>query len=191
MLSQAITTVIPLLAVVVCAAPRVLPSTTTASNIPTVTPNGTEYYLQAQPVGESPNQVVNNYLSSYHSGAGENNVTLVPQSEATKAFLNPDGGYQEFDLNTSYPWGFFMGGETTIRGTSLVSINVGSGDAGFEVPSTALGLFWNNTAFGGWLACNLTGKTTGSQLFWTNETAVEPETGPEGCERVRLAPKYL
>lgn len=199
MLSQTIVALISLL-IAVSAAPQsdappsTLPAstaTTTTTAAPTVTPIGVEYYLQAQPLSENPDDVVNNYLSSFHSGAGENNVTLVPRSEATDAFLNPDGGYQEFDLGVSYPYGFVMGVETAIKGASLVSIDAGAGDAGFSIPSAEEGLTWNDTAFGGWLACNITTQTTGLQLFWVNETGERKEKVPKACERVRLAPEYF
>lgn len=194
---------LPLLAAVTAApqgnaTPPTAPlSTTTTTATPSFTPVGVEYYLQAQPLNENLSDIVNNYVSAYHSGAGTNNVTLIAQSAATKAFLNPNGGYQEFDLGTSYPWGFAMGeelgvetgGETAIKGAYLVSIDVGVGDAGFSIPSTEVGLTWNSTAFGGWLACNTSGQTTGLQLFWLNRTEERRGKAPEGCERVRLAPE--
>lgn len=189
MLSQAIITILPLLAAVSAAPQGDATTTTTAAS--TVTPIGPEYYLHAQSFYEEPNHVVNYYVSSYHSGAGENNVTLVAQSVATKAFLDPDGGYQEFDLGTSYPYGFVMGGETAVKGASLVAIDAGAGDAGFSFPSTELGLTWNDTAFGGWLACFITNQTTGLQLFWVNKTEDRGERAPKGCESVRLTPDYF
>lgn len=176
MLSQAITVILPLLAAVSAA-----PTTTNSAN----------YYLQAQPLGKNPKTIPNNYLSSYHSGAGENIVTLVARSDATEAFLNPSGGYQEFNLGTTYPWGFVMGGETDITRASLVGINAGSGDSGFSIPSAEAGLVWNGTGFGGWLACDVEGQIPESQLYWRNETAVERRKVEAGCERVRLAPVYL
>ena len=200
MLSQAIIAILPLLAAVSAAPqsgappPVPAPSTTTTTAAPTITPIGVEYYLQAQPLNENPNDVVNNYVSAYHAGAGENNATLIAQSEATKGFLNPDGGFQEFDLGLSYPYGFVMEGlvrETVIKGAAFVGINAGAGDAGFSIPSSEVGLTWNNTAFGGWLACNITNQTSGLQLFWLNKTEERKERTPKGCESVRLAPEYF
>ncbi|CAF9933568.1 hypothetical protein IMSHALPRED_009396 [Imshaugia aleurites] len=197
MLSQSIIAFLPLLAAVSAAsqggAPPSTPppSTTTATAAPTITPIGVEYYLQAQPLDQHPAKVVDNYVSPYHSGAGENNVTLGAQSEAFKAFLDPDGGYQEFDLGLSYPNEFVMGGDIAIQGASLVAIDAGIGDAGFSIPSKEVGLTWNNTAFGGWLACNITKQTTGLQLLWLNKTEESKEKAPKGCESVRLAPVYL
>lgn len=189
MLFQAVIAVLPLLAAVSAAPQGGAPPPITPA--PTVTPTGVEYYLQAQPLSENPSYVVKNFVSSYHSGAGENNVTLVAHSEATKAFLNPDGGHQEFDLGASYPYGFVMGAETAIKGASLVAIDAGVGDAGFSIPSTEKGLTWNNTAFGGWLACNITTQTTGLQLFWRNKTEERKGKASKGCESVRLAPEYF
>ena len=197
MLSQFIIAFLPLLAAANAApqgsAPSSTPppSTTTATAAPTITPIGVEYYLQTQPLDEYPVNVIDNYVSPYHSGAGENNVTLVTQSEAIKAFLDPDGGYQEFDLGLSYPNEFVMGGDTAIQGASLVAIDAGIGDAGFSIPSKEVGLTWNNTAFGGWLACNITKQTTGLQLLWLNKTEERKGKAPKGCESVRLAPVYL
>ena len=192
MFPQAIIALLPFLAAV-NAAPQggAPPSTTTTATAPTLTPIGVEYYLQAQPLNADPNSVVNNYLSSYHSGAGENNATLIAQSGAITAFLNPDGGYQEFDVGLSYPYGLVMGGETAIKGASLVAIDIGVGDAGFSIPDATEGLVWNDTTFGGWLACNISQQTTGLQLFWANKTEETETKTPEGCESVRLAPEYF
>ena len=84
-----------------------------------------------------------------------------------------------------------MGVESDIKGASLVSIDAGAGDTGFSVPNDKEGLTWNNTAFGGGLACNVTTQTTGLQLFWAKETGERKETSPKTCERVRLAPEYF
>ena len=177
MLSQALTVVLPLLAAV--------------SAAPTASSTGASYYLQAQPLGKNPKAILDDYLSSYHSGAGENIVTLVARNDATKAFLNPSSGYQEFDLGTAYPWGFVMGGESDTAGASLVGIDAGSGDTGFSIPSAKAGLVWNGTGFGGWLACDVEGRTPESQLYWRNEKAVKGGKVEAACERVRLAPAYL
>lgn len=162
---------------------------------PTVTPISAENYLQAQPLTKNPNVVVNrtnSYLSAYHSGAGENNVTLVARSEATKTFLDPNGGYQEFDLGVGYPWGFVMLGKTTgIEAASLVGIDAGSGDEGFVMRAGGVGLRWSGRGFEGWLVCDVEGVTRGMQLFWVNGTGGGGEDVPAGCEGVRLRPVYL
>lgn len=84
-----------------------------------------------------------------------------------------------------------MGGEADIRGaflvTFLVAIDAGPGDAGFSIPSREQGLVWNDTAFGGWLACEVVDQTTGLQLFWVKKTALTPN----GCENVKLTPEYI
>lgn len=67
--------------------------------------------LSASNTTSKPNPVVGNHVS-YHFGAGENNASLVPSTEASKALLNPNGGYQKFDLSTAYPWNFVIGGMT-------------------------------------------------------------------------------
>lgn len=83
--------------------------------------------------------------------------------------------------------GVQTGGETGIKGAGLVNINVGSGDAGFLMRGGDEGLWWNGTGFGGWLACEIEGQTTGLQLFWRNGTVEVPG----GCEGVRLVPVSL
>ena len=179
MRSQAIIAGLPFLAL--AGAIPAPPSTTTTTAAPTVTPIGVEYYLNAQRLNivSYPNPF---YVSASHSGAGENNVTLNARSVASKGFLNPDGGYQEFALGYSYPYGFVMGGETDIKGAFLVAIDAGPGDAGFSIPSREQGVLWNNTAFGGWRACDITEQTTGLQLFWVKKPALTPN----GCEKVKL-----
>ena len=84
-----------------------------------------------------------------------------------------------------------MGGEKDILGASLVGIDAGSGDSGFSFPSPEVGLVWNGTGFGGWLACDVEGRTPESQLYWRNETAVKGGKVEAGCEKVRLAQVYL
>ena len=84
-----------------------------------------------------------------------------------------------------------MGGESDIKGASLVGIDAGSGDGGFSIPSAVAGLVWNGTGFGGWLACDVKGRIPEWQLYWRNETAVKGGKVQAGCERVRLAPVYL
>lgn len=196
MLSQAITAILPLL-VAVSASPRAaeLPTTATTHAAPNLTPIAAENYLQAQTIARDPNVIVNNsnnYLSTYHSGAGENNVTLVARSEATKTFLDPDREYQEFDLGTAYPWGFVMAGETPgIEGASLVRIDAGSGDKGFVMRGRGVGLWWSGKGFEGWLVCDIEGVTRGMQLFWVNGTGGGREGVPAGCEGVRLRPVYF
>ena len=118
------------------------PLLTAISAAPTVYPTGASYYLQVQPPGKNPKAIPSNYLSSYHAGTGENIVTLVARSDATKAFLNPSGGYQEFDLGTAYAWGFVMGGERDITGASLVGIDAGRGDGGFSIPNAERDWIW-------------------------------------------------
>lgn len=189
--SQAI--IIPLL--IVIAAVIASPDVSNLNASPDINPISAENYLQAQPRAKNPTIVVNktiSYLSTYHSNAGENNVTLVPRSEATKTFLDPYQRYQEFDLGTSYPWGFVMLGETgSIEGASLVGVDAGSGDKGFVMGKRGVGLVWSGRGFEGWLVCEIEGVTRGMQLFWINGTGEGGKNVPGDCEEVRLRPVYF
>ena len=57
-----------------------------------------------------------------------------------------------------------------------------------------VGLTWNITTFGYWLACSVAEQTNGLQLFWVEMTGGlerrEEKAPPEGCE-VRMASKYI
>lgn len=87
--------------------------------------------------------------------------------------------------------GVQTGGETAIKGAGLVNIDVGTGNAGFEMRSQGEGLWWNGTGFAGWLACEIQGQTTGLQLFWANGSEGGRGEVPGGCEGVRLVPVSL
>ena len=52
------------------------------------------------------------------SGAGTNDVTLESIDVASIGFLN--GTYQQFDYNTTFPWGLQMGGDNNYAGTCLL-----------------------------------------------------------------------
>jgi hypothetical protein len=48
-------------------------------------------------------------VSSYHTGAGENDATLSTDiSVASPGFYNATGWYQEFDLGTTFQWGLLL-----------------------------------------------------------------------------------
>lgn len=86
------------------AAPQVASTTTTVSS---TVPTSTESYLRTQVShGESPYK--NNLdVSAYHTGAGLNDAVLGPFNDGSaKGFLN--GTFQQFDLGTTFPWGFVM-----------------------------------------------------------------------------------
>jgi hypothetical protein len=47
------------------------------------------------------------FVCGYHTGAGLGDATLCPNSSnASPAFMN--GTYQQFDYNTTFPWGMYL-----------------------------------------------------------------------------------
>jgi hypothetical protein len=57
------------------------------------------------------------FLTTYHTGAGENDAVLEKKANAATAFyLN--GTTALADLGTSYVWGFEIGGDTNYAGKS-------------------------------------------------------------------------
>lgn len=65
--------------------------------------------------GSSNNKHNGLYVTAYHTGAGFNDAVLESENtNAGQAILN--GTNVQFDLGTSYPWGFEMGGDTNYAG---------------------------------------------------------------------------
>jgi hypothetical protein len=135
-----------------------------------------EYQLQTclKPGQNDKSQYNNLWLSSYHTGAGLNDVVFHKvQSGASKAFLNAtnvtsSSGTQYynqlFDLGNDFPWGLQMDQNTAFYAAwEPVRMNAGVGGSdvsvsGFFLNST--GLQWTtsvdapgsaNDAFGGWI----------------------------------------
>ena len=108
----------------------------------TVTPPA-QYYLKTCVKGTGNQDKEGLYVSGYHtglsshllpmllhhstqraargidikSGAGTNDVTLEGIDVASIGFLN--GTYQQFDYNTTFPWGLQMGDDDNYAGTCL------------------------------------------------------------------------
>ena len=78
----------------------------------------TEYYLKTCVVKGpedtgSPKDGL--YVSAYHTGAGLNDAILAANiSIASKGFLN--GTNQQFDFDTSFPWGMVLGVDVNYAG---------------------------------------------------------------------------
>ena len=51
-------------------------------------------------------------------GGGTNDVTLEGIANASIGFLN--GTYQQFDYDTTFPWGLLMGGDENYAGMLLL-----------------------------------------------------------------------
>lgn len=89
------------------AAPPPYPTTNSTSTNGTITPPP-RYYLRTQVKGyvAAPNDKDGLYVSSYHTGAGENDATLESIDVASAGYLN--GSNQQFDLGSEFPWGIGM-----------------------------------------------------------------------------------
>jgi hypothetical protein len=62
-----------------------------------------------------------------NTGAGTSDITLGSIDVASIGFLN--GSYQQFDYNSSFPWGLEMGGDSNYAGThSMLNIVLRQGD---------------------------------------------------------------
>ena len=82
------------------------PSTVNLTTNGTITPPS-KYHLQTRVKGYGNEDKNGLYVSGYHTGAGENDVTLEFIDDASVGFLNDT--YQQFDYGTDFPWGMFMG----------------------------------------------------------------------------------
>lgn len=161
------------------------PSTSNLTTNNTVTPPS-RYYLQTRVKGHGNEDKNGLYVSGYHTGAGENDVTLESIDGASIGFLN--GTSQQFDYGTNFPWGMVMVDYDFYASTYLpsvrcfqrrtmltrthslewdfVAINAGYGSTGFFFNETGLQYDQDTDGFAGWLGKNLflTSCTAGSSL---------------------------
>ncbi|KAM0800328.1 hypothetical protein BDR22DRAFT_963289 [Usnea florida] len=148
------------------------------------------YYLKTRDIDNGNSDKNNLYLSSYHSGAGENDVVLQPLSDfsadnpPTVGFLN--GTHQQFDLRTpGIPWSFVMDDtEATYAGWKFVYIQPGYGPEDFFFNSSGLQWGLEGYGFAGWLACDWWHGQP--QLFW--KYYYDPVALPSSCTQVELLP---
>ncbi|KAL9072677.1 MAG: hypothetical protein Q9161_003385 [Pseudevernia consocians] len=129
--------------------------TITSPPIVNITTNGTitppsHYYLQTRVKGYGNEDKNGLYVSGYHTGAGENDVTLESIDVASVGFLN--GTYQQFDYGTDFPWGMVMGLYDYYAEWEFAAINVGYGSADFFFNETGLQYNQDEDGFAGWLA---------------------------------------
>lgn len=125
-----------------------------------------QYFLKSVTIGGPSTNKSNLYIEAYHTGAGFNDASVLLSSPpdgskltssrvlvtktgtnyAAPAFLNET--YQEFNLGSSFPWGFVMGNDYNYMGWLPVQINAGAGDTGFYFNNTdgsgVKGLKWNS-----------------------------------------------
>lgn len=81
------------------------PSTVNLTTNGTIAPPS-RYYLQTRVKGHGNADKNGLYVSGYHTGAGENDVTLESIDVASVGFLN--GTNQQFDYDDNFPWGMVM-----------------------------------------------------------------------------------
>ncbi|EME78756.1 uncharacterized protein MYCFIDRAFT_89396 [Pseudocercospora fijiensis CIRAD86] len=154
----------------------------------------------------------NLWLSSYHTGAGLNDVVFdETRAAASKGFLNAtnvtsgDRTYynQLFDLGTTFAWGLvIVESESFYAAWQPVEMNAGVQGSdtvvsGFFINST--GLQWtsdpkspgsSSDAFGGWLVCDWWHGVP--QLFFRFKyypTSAYP--APASCADIDLLPQYI
>ncbi|RAH72026.1 uncharacterized protein BO66DRAFT_390506 [Aspergillus aculeatinus CBS 121060] len=126
----------------------------------------------------------NLYVYAYHTGAGFNDAVLTSDTSRARA-VTLNGTNAQFDLGTTFPWGFKMGANTNYASWEPVQINVGYGDEGFSVNGTSLQWSEQN-GFGGWLVCDW--YHNAPQLFWLYKYL--PATIPSSCDKVDLTVEY-
>ena len=114
-----------------------------------------EHYLKTSVVKSAHKDTGSNknnlFVQSYHTGAGINDVVLVPEKKGAAPFFLNDTTAQ-FDLKSpGISWFMTMGGDTNYAGWESVGINTFNGSPDFFINAT--GLQWNQTyyGFGGWL----------------------------------------
>ncbi|USW56682.1 hypothetical protein Slin15195_G100010 [Septoria linicola] len=160
-----------------------------------------QFQIQTQflPASLGQAQYNNLWLSTYHTGAGLNDVVFqTAQDGASKAFLNSTNvtGSDNllFDLGNTFAWGLVMVPNAQFYSAwQPVEIHAGASGSnadvsGFFVNST--GLQWNSTSFGGWMVCDWWHGVP--QLFFRISYYVKTAyPAPSSCADVYLVPRNL
>ncbi|KAJ5689589.1 hypothetical protein N7462_003981 [Penicillium macrosclerotiorum] len=127
----------------------------------------------------------NLFIYTYHTGAGFNDAVLDKDgTNASRVYLN--GTQALVDLDTEYPWGFIVPGDTNYASWEAIEINAGGGNDGFSIKNG--NFVWSEASgFGGWLVCDW--YHNAPQLFYLNKyyTPVIPSS----CSKVQLKPIYV
>ncbi|KAK4691532.1 hypothetical protein P7C71_g5489, partial [Lecanoromycetidae sp. Uapishka_2] len=168
--------------VALAAIPSAVSTKTTVTNV-TITPPH-EYYLKTKVIGADCPDKDGLYVSGYHTGAGTNDIVLTSIEIASVGFLN--GTYQQFDYNTSFPWGLEMGDDDNYAAWEFANIDSTDGIGSGEFYFNASGLQWNTDeeGFAGWLACDWWHGLP--QLFWSY--VFYNYTLPSSCVQIELQP---
>ncbi|KAJ5183101.1 hypothetical protein N7492_000717 [Penicillium capsulatum] len=120
------------------------------------------------------------YVYAYHTGAALNDAVLSKNASiATSFFLN--GTRAQADLQTDFPWGIYIPGDTNYAEWEQVQINVGNGVSGFSVKDGSL-QGSDEQGFGGWLVCDW--YHNAPQLFFLRPS--HKPTLPSSCSTVEL-----
>lgn len=169
----------------------VIPSNANNSTANTTFTPPSRYYLKTSVIDGGNADKNDLYVSSYHTGAGLGDATLIPFSTTgTVGFLNAT--HQQFDLHSSVPVAMIMEpSENLDVSWNFVRINdlalddgYGSSDGFFF---NASGLQWEGRGvgvFAGWLACDWWHGIP--QLFWV--FFFVPTEFPSSCAQVQLFP---
>jgi hypothetical protein len=94
-----------------------LAATAVANPLISRSTNSTKKEFNLKTTGSNQADYNDLFLTTYHTGAGENDAVLQNKADAATAFyLN--GTTAIADLGTSYVWGFEIGGDTNYAGKS-------------------------------------------------------------------------
>ena len=122
-------------------------------------------------------------MSSYHTGAGLNDVVFSAGSPGTvgvvKGFFNATNvtGSDNllFDLGNDFAWGLKMIPNAQFyTAWQPVELDAGVSGSGMDVSGffvNSTGLQWNSTSFGGWLSKSLISASCRQPGAWNQEAA--------------------
>ncbi|MCJ1307047.1 hypothetical protein MMC25_000693 [Agyrium rufum] len=159
-----------------------------------------EFYLKSIDYPGNKTDKAGLYISTYHTGAGFNDVVLSPYTEYLPKFLLNETRIETL-LSSPYLWGLNAIDDTNNAGWQPTSLNVGPGTSGFYFNNTdgtgAQGLKFNSAypygppgptnEFTSWLACDWFHGSP--QLFWY--LAVYGVKIPSSCALVQLERQYV
>ncbi|KAF2217248.1 hypothetical protein CERZMDRAFT_93298 [Cercospora zeae-maydis SCOH1-5] len=163
--------------------------------VTSITVTGPLYQIKTelQPSSANKTDYNNLWLSTYHTGAGLNDVVFQStQNNSAKAYFSPtnvtDRDNLLFDLGTTFTWGLVMvPNEQFYTAWQPVELNAGvhgseTTVSGFFMNDT--GLQWNSSSFGGWIVCDWWHGVT--QLFFRTNYPTSAYPAPASCADVQL-----
>ncbi|KAM0794290.1 hypothetical protein BDR22DRAFT_712883 [Usnea florida] len=158
---------------------------------PTLIPPA-RYYLKTSVIGDGSADKNDLYVSSFHTGPGLSDATLLPSSPTGNLVGYLNATHQQFDFDTPVPFAMIMESDENLDAAwNFVRINELAFDAGFGSTDgfsfNETGLLWGGRGAGvwkGWLACDWWHGVP--QLFWVFSTT--PSGVPSSCAPVELLP---